>query len=238
MANNIILKLPKQASQIILNHVQRRYMPVNVPPTATGKRRFRLEVETDPHKLVNYCCGLNFHVDSPPVKLKPDNEYPDWLWNLRLGPKPMSWEMEKGTKEYYLQLAKEGVDRDYILRMTRDKAKKVTGKVLLSQAEYIHRLRFAALAHLEDDVGLEKSAILNDWWQNKPENQINRREYYLPVDEKKVLYKDKIAYATKFRRFERNEDSTFKNKIRVNPRSPITTPAILDSKRRYQHSPN
>lgn len=46
-----------------------------------------LPVETDPEKLVNFVCGSNILKQGEDVKLKPDNEYPDWLWTLRIGMK-------------------------------------------------------------------------------------------------------------------------------------------------------
>lgn len=210
-------------------------MPVNVPPTATGKRRFRLEVETDPHKLVNYCCGLNYHIDEPLIKLKPDNEYPDWLWSLRLTEKPHSWEMEKGTKEYYLRLAEEGKDRNYLLKMRARKPTKVVGQVLLDQAEYLHRLRFNVLAFMEDDAGLEHESMETDWWNHTL--KCREREYYLPMRKDKVLYKDKIEGNIRSKNFYRDEESTFKGPMRnLKPRPPVERPAILDSKRRHRYS--
>lgn len=42
-----------------------------------------LPVETDPERLVNYVCGSCIMKTGEDIKLKPDSEYPDWLWNLR-----------------------------------------------------------------------------------------------------------------------------------------------------------
>lgn len=235
VANIILLaRLGKRTSNVILNHVQRRQMPVNVPPTATGKRKFRLAVETDPHKLVNYCCGLNYHIDEPPIELKPDNEYPDWLWSLRLGPELNSWEMQEGTKEYYLRLAKEGRERNYLLRMRGRGVTKTVGKTLKENEEYLHRLRFAALAHMEDDAGLELESMETDWWWPLA---VQARDYYLPVKENKTLYKDKIEGNTHQKNFYSDPDSTFKGKPRdVRPRGPIVREAIQDSKRRHRYA--
>jgi len=44
-----------------------------------------IPVETDTQKLVNYVCGSNLLKEGEDVKLKPDDEYPDWLWTLRTG---------------------------------------------------------------------------------------------------------------------------------------------------------
>ena len=62
-----------------------------------------MEVETDPEKLVNYCCGLNYKIDGEEIKLKPKEEYPDWLFTMDVKrPKPKSWEIEdKNSIEYF-----------------------------------------------------------------------------------------------------------------------------------------
>lgn len=231
-----MINFPRKSVNVIINHVQRRHMPVNVPPTATGKRRFRLAVETDPHILVNYCCGVNYHKDEPPVKLKPDNEYPDWLWNLRLTAKKNSWELEKGTKEYYLQLAEEGRNRNYLLRMSAPNVSKVVGKHIKERQEYIHHLRFAALAHMEDDAGLELNSMETDWW-SVTKNVLRKKDYYLPVNENKVLYKDKIPGNIHLKNYHRDEENTFKRlPCKVEKPPPIETPAFQDSKRRHRYS--
>lgn len=212
-------------------------MPVNVPPTATGKRRFRLPVETDPHKLVNYCCGLNYHKDEPPIKLKPDNYYPDWLWTLRLQPKPNSWEMEKGTKEYYLTLKEENKQQNYLKRLTSARPKKVVGKVLKDQQDYINRLRFAALAHLEDDAGLEMDSMETDWIANF-ELRTNKREYYLPVNNNRVIYMDKVAGNTQLKNWYFDPESTFKSNTgdHLDKRPSNKLKAFQDSKRRHRYA--
>lgn len=60
-----------------------------------------LPVETDPERLVNYLCGSNIYKTGEDVKLKPDSEYPEWLWNLRTGPAPPLEELDPNSKEYW-----------------------------------------------------------------------------------------------------------------------------------------
>lgn len=238
MANvTVLTNLRRNINPVIVNHVQKRFMPVNVPPTATGKRRFRLSVETDPQKLVNYCCGLNYHIDEPLIPLKPDNEYPDWLWELRLGPKPNSWDMEKGTKEYYLRLAEEGKDRNYLIKMSASKTTKVVSKVILGQQEYVKRLRFAALAHLEDDAGLDAQSLEADWWGATAKKYLPR-DFYLPMNDNRVLYMDKIPGNSALKNYKLGEDWTFRPKQRPTVAPPkVERTAIQDSRRRDFYSP-
>uniref|UniRef100_A0A336KGG8 Large ribosomal subunit protein mL54 n=1 Tax=Culicoides sonorensis TaxID=179676 RepID=A0A336KGG8_CULSO len=74
-----------------------------------------LPVETDAEKLVNYVCGSNINVKGEDIKLKPDSEYPDWLWNLHTGPpKPIS-ELDPNTKEYWRRVRRAGLRQNNTL---------------------------------------------------------------------------------------------------------------------------
>lgn len=44
-----------------------------------------LPVETDAKKLIKFVCGSNILKEGQDVELKPDSEYPDWLWKLNTG---------------------------------------------------------------------------------------------------------------------------------------------------------
>ncbi|KAG5450802.1 39S ribosomal protein L54, mitochondrial [Clonorchis sinensis] len=46
-----------------------------------------LPLETDIAKVVNCCC-INYKIDEDPIPLKPDSEYPQWLWTLRTDRRP------------------------------------------------------------------------------------------------------------------------------------------------------
>ncbi|XP_031784478.1 39S ribosomal protein L54, mitochondrial [Nasonia vitripennis] len=79
-----------------------------------------LPVETDVNKLVTYCCGTNLRKEGgEDVKLKPDEEYPDWLWTIRTGPAPKLEELDPNTKEYWKRLRREGIKRDNKLKSLR-----------------------------------------------------------------------------------------------------------------------
>ena len=43
-------------------------------------------METDAAILTKYCCGANMLKEGSDPELKPDSEYPDWLWTLDLEP--------------------------------------------------------------------------------------------------------------------------------------------------------
>ena len=66
-------------------------------------KKVEMVVETDPKKLVKYCCGLNIlKTGGQEVELKPTSEYPEWLWELKIdGKGPSLDEMSKDTLEYW-----------------------------------------------------------------------------------------------------------------------------------------
>lgn len=48
--------------------------------------KVKLPVETDAKRLVTHLCGSNLLAEGgQDVELKPNNEYPEWLWNLHVG---------------------------------------------------------------------------------------------------------------------------------------------------------
>ncbi|KAK2580185.1 hypothetical protein KPH14_012451 [Odynerus spinipes] len=62
-------------------------------------QRMVYPVEEDTKKLVTYVCGSNYYKEGEDIKLKPDSEYPDWLWTLPVTPIPLE-EMDPNTKHY------------------------------------------------------------------------------------------------------------------------------------------
>ena len=71
-----------------------------------------MEVETDPEKLLKYCCGLNYLKEGPEVELKADSEYPDWLWELHTGPPIPLHELDPESKQYWRRLKKLAIKKD------------------------------------------------------------------------------------------------------------------------------
>ncbi|XP_008201136.2 large ribosomal subunit protein mL54 [Tribolium castaneum] len=71
-----------------------------------------IPVETDPQKLVKFVCGSNIYTTGQDIELKPDNEYPEWLWNIRTGPPPPLEELDPNTKEYWRRIKKMAMRRN------------------------------------------------------------------------------------------------------------------------------
>ncbi|XP_076350271.1 mitochondrial ribosomal protein L54 [Tachypleus tridentatus] len=117
----------------------------------------RLPVETDPHKLVNYVCGSNIYTDGQDVKIKDDNEYPDWIWDLRLGPLPSLEELNPNTLQYWERLHRLNIARGNRLLKT-----KRLGEMRVNEKEKLEKLkaiRFRALAFHHYDPGVKVKGI-------------------------------------------------------------------------------
>ncbi|KAK2178098.1 hypothetical protein NP493_563g04058 [Ridgeia piscesae] len=91
---------------------------------AGGVQRKRLEVETDPEKLCKFVCGGNIYKEGSDPELKPDSEYPDWLWELRTerGSVPLE-ELEPDTYKYWQCLRHTEMKRVAKLRKAKHKFK-------------------------------------------------------------------------------------------------------------------
>uniref|UniRef100_A0A669QLK2 Large ribosomal subunit protein mL54 n=1 Tax=Phasianus colchicus TaxID=9054 RepID=A0A669QLK2_PHACC len=81
--------------------------PGEVKGKSTPKEQLKgPEVCTDPVTLANYAVGVNYLKDSPEVALKPDSEYPEWLFQIHLGPPKKLEEMDPDSLEYWRRLRK------------------------------------------------------------------------------------------------------------------------------------
>jgi len=78
-----------------------------------------MPVETDTQKLVNYVCGSNIYIKGEDIKIKPDSEYPDWLWSLHTGPPKTLSELDPDTKGYWRKLRTEALRRNNQLSKLR-----------------------------------------------------------------------------------------------------------------------
>ncbi|EDV36492.1 uncharacterized protein Dana_GF11928 [Drosophila ananassae] len=71
-----------------------------------------IPVETDANKLVNYVCGSNYLKTGQDVKIKPDSEYPEWLWTLNTERIIPLDELDPNTKQYWRRLRKLALRRN------------------------------------------------------------------------------------------------------------------------------
>ncbi|XP_029003518.1 39S ribosomal protein L54, mitochondrial [Betta splendens] len=69
------------------------------------------EVCKDPVKLTSYAVGANIFKQGEDPKLKPTEEYPEWLFQLNLGPAKKLHELDPETWEYWKCLKKENMWR-------------------------------------------------------------------------------------------------------------------------------
>ncbi|KAL8558318.1 hypothetical protein ACOMHN_045433 [Nucella lapillus] len=66
-----------------------------------------LDVETDVARLTQFCCGANIYTTGSDPELKPDEEYPEWLWALRLDRRPPDLsELDPEDYKYWRRLRK------------------------------------------------------------------------------------------------------------------------------------
>ncbi|RUS76861.1 hypothetical protein EGW08_015371 [Elysia chlorotica] len=71
-----------------------------------GAQKARMEVETDAQKLLTHCCGANIFLEGSDPEIKPDQEYPEWLWSLRTerGGQDLA-ELDPNTSAYWKRLS-------------------------------------------------------------------------------------------------------------------------------------
>lgn len=151
---------------------------------AVGKKRFRLPVETDPKKLMNFCCGANYYKNCEEIKLKDDDNYPDWLWNLPLKP-PRLHELDPNTKEYWEKAEIVGQQREWKLRSITNKRHMNLNPIDVEKMELKYLRRFRALAkyHFTAGYDMVEHHERDDIW-----NMHLKDRYYIPDEPEKKFY--------------------------------------------------
>ncbi|XP_071343837.1 large ribosomal subunit protein mL54 [Trachinotus anak] len=69
------------------------------------------EVCKDPVRLTSYAVGVNIFKQGEDPKLKPHEEYPEWLFQLNLGMPKKLHELKPDSWEYWERLRKENIWR-------------------------------------------------------------------------------------------------------------------------------
>lgn len=69
------------------------------------------EVCKDAARLTSYAVGVNIFKQGEDPKLKPPEEYPEWLFQLNLGEPKKLHELESDSWEYWKRLRKENIWR-------------------------------------------------------------------------------------------------------------------------------
>ncbi|XP_076759630.1 mitochondrial ribosomal protein L54 [Xylocopa sonorina] len=107
IGENIII--PSQYTLSAKNYAVDKKKPLKSAPTKVD-----LPVENDVNKLLTYVCGSNIYKEGEDVKLKPDSEYPEWLWSIRTEP-PKLADLDPNTKQYWRFIRKRGMVRKNLM---------------------------------------------------------------------------------------------------------------------------
>ncbi|XP_006611459.1 39S ribosomal protein L54, mitochondrial isoform X1 [Apis dorsata] len=111
-----ILRLPKVTRNIISVQYATQSKSFSEKKKIKGVRqKIEIPVEEDVNKLLNYVCGLNIYKDGEDIKLKPDSEYPEWLWNIRTEKLQLS-DLSPDTKQYWRFVRKQALIRKNEMR--------------------------------------------------------------------------------------------------------------------------
>ncbi|XP_040846398.1 39S ribosomal protein L54, mitochondrial [Ochotona curzoniae] len=86
---------------------------------AVGEALKDPEVCTDPVRLTTHAMGVNIYKEGPDVALRPDAEYPAWLFEMNVGPPKKLEELDPESREYWRLLRKHNIWRHN--RLSRNK---------------------------------------------------------------------------------------------------------------------
>ncbi|KAM9244644.1 large ribosomal subunit protein mL54 [Dugong dugon] len=77
------------------------------------------DVCTDAVRLTTHAMGVNIYKEGQDVVLKADAEYPEWLFQMNVGPPKKLEELDPETREYWRLLRKRNIWRQN--RLSRNK---------------------------------------------------------------------------------------------------------------------
>ncbi|XP_031641092.1 39S ribosomal protein L54, mitochondrial [Contarinia nasturtii] len=123
MFSSRLLTIGQRFSGLLLSRTYAKPVKKGAAPKV-GKagpitEKIQITVEKDTKKLVNYVCGSNIYVDGEDIKLKPESEYPDWLWEIHTGPPKKLEELDPNSKEYWRRVRKIGLRQNNRLEKTK-----------------------------------------------------------------------------------------------------------------------
>ncbi|KAM4547675.1 large ribosomal subunit protein mL54 [Odontesthes bonariensis] len=100
----------------MLNRIQTCGYAKKVAAKGKGKGMVKEELKgpevcKDPVRLTAYAVGANIFKQGEDPKLKPPEEYPEWLFQLNVGDVKKLHELESDTWEYWKRLRKENIWR-------------------------------------------------------------------------------------------------------------------------------
>ena len=125
-----------------------------------------------------------------PVKIKPDSEYPDWIWEMRLDKHPGHEIYDSNTKEFWENVAYENMIRVRRLLKYREMPEKVLMPHQLEQMKLKERFKERLAATHDFDQGYDPEEL-------KP--KLHEQLAYRPQVKDEVIYMDEIEIAKNFR---------------------------------------
>lgn len=125
-----------------------------------------------------------------PVKIKPDSEYPDWIWELRLDRHPGHEIYDPNTKEFWENVAFENMIRVKRLFKYRERPTKTMLPHHQEQTILKERFKERLIQTHDFDQGYDPEEL-------KP--KLHEQLAYRPQVNEEVVYLDEIETAKDFR---------------------------------------
>ena len=125
-----------------------------------------------------------------PVKIKPDSEYPDWIWDIRLDRHPGHDLYDQNTKEFWENVAYENKIRIGRLLRHHERKTMILMPHLQEQAKLKERFKERLAFVHEFDQGYDPQEL-------KP--KLNEALAFRPQVKDEVVYMDEIELPKTFR---------------------------------------